>query len=222
LEEKRMLSNEAEEVLEILWVRIVEEGKPAVDIKELEARGGEVEAVLTELLENSSVERRKGRVLLTDKGKAEAKDVIRRHRLAERLLVDVLEMQEEGVEEAACRFEHVLPRGVDESVCTLLGHPKLCPDGNPIPPGRCCIERRERIESLICPLSQLEAGEKGRIAYMTTKKHERLQRLMVMGLVPGSRIRLVQTFPSYVIELEETQIALDRELAEEIYVRCEE
>ncbi len=216
-----MISNDAEEALEILWIKTEEEKLPFVKKEELKSLDYDLNNVLMELVEEGSAVVKNNGVQLTEKGRIEARDIIRRHRLAERLLVDVLEMAEESVEEAACRFEHALPRGVDESVCTLLGHPKLCPDGNPIPPGNCCIEGREKIEKLISPLSELEVGCEGNIAYITSKRHQSLQRLMAMGVVPGVPLRLMQTFPSFVIEIEETQIALDRELADDIYMRCE-
>jgi DtxR family Mn-dependent transcriptional regulator len=216
-----MLSNEAEEVLETLWIKTKEENLPGVKKEGISSENFELDTALEELLENGSIEIRKEIVSLSKKGTTESKDIIRRHRLAERLLVDVLEMAEESVEEAACKFEHALPHGVDESVCTLLGHPRLCPDGNPIPPGNCCKEGREKIERLISPLSQIEVGGSGKIAYITSKKHQRLQRLMAMGIIPGLPIKLLQSFPSYVIQIEETQIALDKELADEIFVRGE-
>ena len=216
-----MVSNEAEEALEVLWIKTEEEGLSTVKKDDLKSTEYDLDSVLEELLEEGSVEIKTGAIHLTGKGKTEARDIIRRHRLAERLLVDVLEMAEEGVEEAACRFEHALPKGVDESVCTLLGHPRLCPDGNPIPPGRCCREGLEKIERLISPLSSIEVGCEGRIAYITSKKHQRLQRLMAMGVVPGLSIKLLQSFPSFVIQVEETQIALDKEVADEIFVRSE-
>jgi DtxR family Mn-dependent transcriptional regulator len=216
-----MLSNDAEEVLEMLWIKTEEEDLVSVKKEDLASDEYKLDAVLEELVENDSIKVKNDNVTLTKNGRSASKDIIRRHRLAERLLVDVLEMAEESVEEAACRFEHVLPRGVGESVCTLLGHPKHCPDGNPIPPGRCCKEGREKIERLITPLSDLEAGSKGRIAYITSKRHQRLQRLMAMGLIPGSTVKLIQRYPSFVIQVEETQIALDKELADEIHVRSE-
>jgi len=216
-----MLSNEAEEVLELLWIKTVEESKTNIKTDELKSPDYNLKSTLDELEKNKSITVKKESITLSEKGRMESKNVIRRHRLAERLLVDVLEMAEENVEEAACRFEHVLPEGVSESVCTLLGHPKLCPDGNPIPPGRCCEEGRAKIERLITPLSDLEAGSIGKIAYITSKRHQRLQRLMAMGIIPGLPVKLIQRYPSFVIQVEETQIALDTELAEEIHVRCE-
>jgi len=214
-----MLTNEAEELLELLWIKTEEEKLPSVKKEDLAPATEELDKGLNELIENGSVEGRTDNIVFRDKGRKEAENIIRRHRLAERLLVDVLEMAEEGVEEAACRFEHALPRGVEESVCTLLGHPKFCPDGNPIPPGICCEEGREKIQKIIAPLSQLEVGSEGKIAYLTSKKHQRLQRLMAMGIIPGIPVRLLQSFPSFVIQIEETQIALDKELAEDIFVR---
>jgi DtxR family Mn-dependent transcriptional regulator len=204
-----------------MWIKTEEEGLKVVKKDELLSTDFDLKSYLEELLENRLISVKKGNVSLTKEGRKESRDIIRRHRLAERLLVDVLEMAEEGVEEAACRFEHALPVGVDESVCTLLGHPKLCPDGNPIPPGNCCMEGREKIERLITPLSDLETGTRGKIAYITSKKHQRLQRLMAMGVIPGLPLRLLQKYPSFVIQIEETQIALDKELADEIFVRRE-
>jgi DtxR family Mn-dependent transcriptional regulator len=216
-----MLSNDAEEILELLWIKSEEEKLPIINVKDLTMPDLDHEQALEELGENNSIIKKNSTIKLTEKGRKEAKSIIRRHRLAERLLVDVLETDEDRVEEAACRFEHALPKGVDESVCTLLGHPSQCPHGKIIPPGNCCVEGREKVEKLISPLTSFEPGCDGRIAYITSKKHHRLQRLMVMGVIPGLTVKLIQSFPSYVIQIEETQIALDKDLAEDIYVRCE-
>ncbi|HWE49458.1 MAG TPA: ATP-binding cassette domain-containing protein [Bryobacteraceae bacterium] len=80
-----------------------------------------------------------GQAQYTAAGEARARSVIRRHRLAERLFVDVLSIRDEHeVEESACKFEHILSPEVTDRMCTLLGHPKECPHGSPIPPGDCC------------------------------------------------------------------------------------
>ena len=79
----------------------------------------------------------------TRKGEARARDVIRRHRLAERLFMDVLSIHDEDeIESSACKFEHILSPEVTDRMCTLLGHPKACPHGSPIPQGECCAEHR--------------------------------------------------------------------------------
>jgi putative ABC transport system ATP-binding protein len=78
-------------------------------------------------------------VELTDRGRQRAADIIRRHRLAERLFTDSLALESESeIEQQACKFEHILSPEATEKICTFLGHPRTCPHGAPIPPGRCC------------------------------------------------------------------------------------
>jgi DtxR family Mn-dependent transcriptional regulator len=75
----------------------------------------------------------------TPAGEARARDVIRRHRLAERLFRDVLGIHDEAeIESSACKFEHILSPEVTDRMCSLLGHPGECPHGSPIPRGTCC------------------------------------------------------------------------------------
>lgn len=76
---------------------------------------------------------------LTTRGRQRAADIIRRHRLAERLFTDSLAMDSETeIEEQACKFEHILSTEATDKICAFLGHPKTCPHGAPIPPGPCC------------------------------------------------------------------------------------
>jgi ABC-type Mn2+/Zn2+ transport system ATPase subunit len=78
-------------------------------------------------------------VEFTERGRKRAEDVIRRHRLAERLFTESFGMEDEAeVEEQACKFEHILSPDATEKICAFLGHPKTCPHGAPIPPGECC------------------------------------------------------------------------------------
>ncbi len=78
-------------------------------------------------------------VELTERGRRRAADVIRRHRLAERLFTDSLAMENEAeIESQACRFEHILSPEATDKICSFLGHPRTCPHGAPIPPGPCC------------------------------------------------------------------------------------
>jgi putative ABC transport system ATP-binding protein len=75
----------------------------------------------------------------TAAGRQRAEDVIRRHRLAERLFTQTLKVQnEEEIEQQACKFEHILSPEVTEKICSFLGHPETCPHGSPIPRGDCC------------------------------------------------------------------------------------
>jgi putative ABC transport system ATP-binding protein len=77
-------------------------------------------------------------VQLTEAGRRRARDVVRRHRLAERLFKDTFAVDDSEAHTQACKFEHIISPELDQRICTFLGHPKTCPHGNPIPPGECC------------------------------------------------------------------------------------
>jgi putative ABC transport system ATP-binding protein len=78
-------------------------------------------------------------VEFTPRGRQRAADIIRRHRLAERLFTDSLAMDSETeIEQQACKFEHILSPEATDKICAFLGHPRTCPHGAPIPPGPCC------------------------------------------------------------------------------------
>ncbi|MCJ7609819.1 metal-dependent transcriptional regulator, partial [Candidatus Bathyarchaeota archaeon] len=72
-------------------------------------------------------------VRLTEKGREAATTVVRRHRLGERLLTDILHLDWSGAHDAACKLEHSLTKEVTDSLDATLGNPKTCPHGNPIP-----------------------------------------------------------------------------------------
>ncbi len=79
-------------------------------------------------------------IVFTEKGRKRAEDVIRRHRLAERLFTETFHVHDEKeVAEQACRFEHILSPEATDSICSFLGHPRTCPHGSPIPAGECCL-----------------------------------------------------------------------------------
>jgi putative ABC transport system ATP-binding protein len=79
----------------------------------------------------------------TERGRKRAQDVIRRHRLAERLFVETLHVESEvEIEQQACKFEHILSPEATERICSFLGHPETCPHGSPIPAGACCKRRQ--------------------------------------------------------------------------------
>jgi putative ABC transport system ATP-binding protein len=81
-------------------------------------------------------------VEFTPRGRQKAADIIRRHRLAERLFTSSLGMENQvEIEEQACKFEHILSPEATEKICTFLGHPRTCPHGATIPPGACCASR---------------------------------------------------------------------------------
>jgi hypothetical protein len=79
-------------------------------------------------------------IYFTEKGRRRAEDIIRRHRLAERLFTQTFQVEDEKeVAEQACKFEHILSPEATDRICTFLGHPRTCPHGSPIPAGECCV-----------------------------------------------------------------------------------
>ena len=155
----------------------------------------------------------------TEKGEVRASGIIRRHRLAERLLVDVLNVRENAaIESDACAFEHFLSPEVTDHICTLLGHPKKCPHGYDIPRGKCCERAQKQIETAVVRLAELSSGESGRGVYIATTDHHRLDRLTSLGLFPGRVVKVHQKEPLLILILGETQLALEKRLVEDVHV----
>jgi energy-coupling factor transporter ATP-binding protein EcfA2 len=133
-------------LLEQIWV-FGEEGQPA-QIERLHATGpaGSLPLVtdeppariLSRMCDLHFVQTQNGHVHLTPTGTVRARDVVRRHRLAERLFKDTFAVDDSEAHNQACKFEHIISPELDQRICTFLGHPKTCPHGNPIPPGQCC------------------------------------------------------------------------------------
>ncbi len=159
-----------------------------------------------------------GRVKLLPAGKILAERIIRRHRLAERLICDVLGSHVDDSEDAACEFEHLLAEGITSSICTLLGHPRYCPHSRPIPEGECCRQAREEVRPLVVSADQLEVGNKAKIAYLCTRESALLTKLSNLGIAPGSSLKLLQRWPTYVLLCDETEIALEEDVVRNIYV----
>jgi DtxR family Mn-dependent transcriptional regulator len=113
------LSESAQELLEQLWIATEEESEAG-----LETNASPLESA-DELVGLGLVVWSGEQLTLTASGRPEAAQAVRRHRLAERLLIDVLTAEEIAIDEHACRFEHALVHGMGESICTLLGHPRL-------------------------------------------------------------------------------------------------
>ncbi len=124
----------------------------------------------------------------------------------------------EESEADACEFEHLLARGVTDAICTLLGHPRFCPHQHAIPAGDCCHQREDRVNPLVTSVDQLKIGEAARLAYLSAAQFSRIQKLAALGLTPGVTLKLQQKFPCLVVQCEETQIALEQEIARDIYV----
>ncbi len=220
------LSQPQEEALEAAWTSM-EAGETSLERLRADARTDVSAELLAELEREDWLSIAGHRFVLTAKGLERARAIIRRHRLAERLVTDVLRMGSESMEDAACAYEHLVADTITESICTLLGHPETCPHNKPIPPGECCLRARNRslpaehagVEPApIMPLDAASPGERLRVAFIATQSPARLERLAAYGLTAGAVIRLVQTTPAFVVECEQTQIAMERDIAQEIHV----
>jgi len=211
-------SHQREEVLELLWT-LRESGKNRLEEILQAAEERESERLLSEMAREGWISLREGKVVLLEEGERRAEEIIRRHRLAERLLSEVFELEESHMESSACQFEHILSPKVLDSVCTFLGHPPICPHGKPIPQGPCCARFKKEIEPLVRPLADLKLAEEGRVVFIVPKSRSRLERLSALGLIPGSVVKLAQKHPSFVLEMGETTLALDEEIVRQIYVK---
>ena len=216
---KNKISEEIVEVLEVLWT--LEERGGATGEQVAAGAHTEVSEELLKKLTAGGMAAREpgGRIRLLDKGKKTAELIIRRHRLAERLLFDVLGMNVDEIETAACEYEHMIAEGITNSICTLLGHPRFCPHERPIPEGDCCRQERDKVAPVVVPCDQLSVGESARVAYFSTKEHSCMLKLSSLGISPGITVRLIQKWPVYVVQCEETEIALEPGVAKNIYVR---
>ena len=99
-------------------------------------------------------------VEMTPRGRRRAADIIRRHRLAERLFTDSLALDSETeIEQQACKFEHILSPEATDKICSFLGHPRTCPHGAAIPPGPCC-GRTDEYDKLMKSLEHVGPGRR--------------------------------------------------------------
>jgi DtxR family Mn-dependent transcriptional regulator len=131
---------------------------------------------------------------LTDAGRSKAVDVMRKHRLAERLLSDVIGLDWAYVHEEACRWEHVMSEQVERRLVDLLGHPTESPYGNPIPGldqlgGVASIEFEQGVVGLVRKLDAEGGPLRGtvrRLAEPAQVDPDLLEQLREAGVVPGA------------------------------------
>jgi DtxR family Mn-dependent transcriptional regulator len=210
------MESKIDELLEEIWVLEEDTHQEWQPLSSLSAEGKEA---VEEGVKNGFLEKKEKKIRLTEKGRKLARSIIRRHRLAERVLSDLFDLGKEEVETDACRYEHLLNEATADSICILLGHPRTCPHGKPIPQGECCLRKVGEVRPLVVPLKELKAGEEGEIAYIGTQDVKKITKLSCLGIFPGNRIKLLQRRPSFVLQIDETQIAVDEGLASEIYVK---
>ncbi|MGD0886597.1 MAG: metal-dependent transcriptional regulator [Thermodesulfovibrionales bacterium] len=207
-----------DEALELLWL-LDEEGHSEMERFRLSSDDPSFQDLLDALIQEDLISIEGNVVRLLDRGRALSRGLIRRHRLAERLFMDVFELKDDQVETDACKLEHILSEELTDSVCTFLGHPPTCPHGKPIPKGECCKKYKVDIKPVVMRLPAFEVGARGRIVFIIPAEASRLSRLGSIGIAAGSLFKLIQKTPSYVIQVDETTIALDPDIAKEIFVK---
>lgn len=218
--EETTVSAKAEEYLEAIYR--LEKKTGAAKTLELAHQLKVVPGSVTNTIE--SLERR-GLVIhepykgakLTEKGRKLAINVLRRHRLAERLLTDVLGLDWSRAHDAACKLEHGIAEDIVKPLEKALRHPKTCPHGNPVPTACGGI-----IEEKSEPLTNLNPGEKGIIAKITKEESDVLQHLATLGIMPGVTVEVEEkaTFNGFVIiKVGDVSHTLEHECASIINVR---
>jgi DtxR family Mn-dependent transcriptional regulator len=217
--EETEVTQQAEEYLEAIY-RLEQKGGFARTM-ELARNLNVVPGSVTNTIENL---KRKGLVIhkpykgvkLTETGRKIASSVLRRHRLAERLLTDILHLDWSEVHDQACKLEHALSPEVVKPLEKALGHPKRCPHGNPIPTSCGGI-----IEEETMALSELGAKTAGVVVKIIEEKTEALQQLARLNLTPGKRVQVENIVPgdSLAIIVEGESCTIDSDLASIIYVK---
>jgi DtxR family Mn-dependent transcriptional regulator len=212
-----MLNEKQEEIMEAIWCA-GENKNYAIDAIKKRCIVAFTEADLAELEKQDLIVSHADKILFSNEGKLIAEAIIRRHRLAEVLLSSILRLKNSSMEEVACKVEHCLEPEVEEAICTLLGHPAICPDGKPIPEGKCCKQKLSKISSTVVSLSELKPSARGKITYIKPGSHSNLHQLISFGLQPGVVVTVHRTNPTFCIKFENTELAIDAEIADNIFV----
>jgi DtxR family transcriptional regulator, Mn-dependent transcriptional regulator len=209
-----------EEYLETV-LSLQEEGTPVIQARIAERLGRSAPSVseMLDRLADDGYIRRDGRVVeLTDKGSALAEKVVRRHRLAERLLTDVIGLEWHKVHSEAARWEHVISDDVEARLVELLNDPATCPHGNPIPGAG-----RVPAVDVQIPLAEAEVGNRivlERISEEVELDMDALVYLDTHSFIPGATATVASRAPDGTLKLEvgDATVALGAALARRLYV----
>ena len=207
-----------EEYLEAIY-ELEEEGTRVIQARLAEHLGHSppsVSEMVRRLRDEGWVETGNRALHLTAKGRQRAVSVVRKHRLAERLLTDVIGLPWHKTHIEACRWEHVMSDEVEEHLVALLENPTTCPHGNPIPgagPAR---------DDLLA-LAEVELGERVRLERVTEQvevDHDALIYLDDHGFIPGADAEVRSRAPdgTVTLDLDEGSIALGPALTTQLYV----
>jgi DtxR family Mn-dependent transcriptional regulator len=174
----------AEEYLETIFA-LEEEGIPVIQARlaeRLDKAAPSVSEMLDRLEADDLIVRTSRQIAMTSTGAALARGVVRKHRLAERLLVDVIGLDWDKAHIEAGRWEHVISDDVEERLVILLGNPTTCPHGNPIPGVEPVGPEQRR-------LAEAQPGDRIRLERITESVEHDAASLSYLGdhgLTPGT------------------------------------
>ena len=200
---------------------LIEEGIAPIQARIAERLGRSAPSV-SEMLDRLAVDgyvRREGRVVaLTDKGSVLAEKVVRKHRLAERLLVDVIGLEWHKVHREAGRWEHVISDDVEARLVELLGDPVTCPHGNPIPGSRQPMPAVSQVA-----LTDVEPGTKVRLERISEDVEVDMASLLYLDehrFTPGATAAVTARAPdgTLVLDVGAATVAFGPELARHLFV----
>jgi DtxR family Mn-dependent transcriptional regulator len=207
-----------EEYLEAIH-ELGEEGMVVIQARLAERLGHSAPAVsemIRRLRDEGYVQVRGRSLLLTDQGRRVAESVVRKHRLAERLLTDIIGLPWEKAHLEAGRWEHVISDEVEARLVEVLGHPTTCPHGNPIPGSG-------GTEPILSALSDSRRGDHIRLERVTEQVEidlDSLAYLSAAGFVPGTEATVSSRAPdgTLILDMGARSIALGPALAQQLFV----
>jgi len=207
-----------EEYLETIY-ELQEEGIPAIQARLAEHLGHappSVSEMIGRLRAEGFVEPRSRSLVLTKKGQERAESVVRKHRLAERLLTDVIGLEWHKTHLEACRWEHVISDDVEARLVILLGNPSTCPHGNPIP-GTTPPARKLTV------LAESQPGDHVRLERVTEQVEVDMESLTFLdthGFIPGTDAEVSDRAAdgTLTLKLDDVTIELAPDLAGQLYV----
>jgi DtxR family Mn-dependent transcriptional regulator len=232
------MSKSVEEYLEALYVLSREAGP--VSTSELSRRLKINPASVTEMLKKLS---QNGYVVyspyqgasLTDEGLRYGRKMVRKHRLLERFLHDVLRIGNDKVHDYACEMEHALADDVERNMCQTLKQPDICPDdGQTIPPcdfnfDNCqecekyptgSLDDKERREANLISVKSLADNQSGKVVFIRGGQQV-VKRMMDLGLTPGTELKVIRSAPfkgPVQIDVRGSQLAIGQQIAGKIFV----
>lgn len=212
-----MPSATLEEYLEAIY-KMSERGevRPGALAEVMGVSAPTVTATLGRLQSGGLIDREGGAVALTLAGRQAALDIIRRHRLAERFLVDVLGLAWDEVHEEACQLEHALSPRVQQALESFMDNPQVCPHGHPIPAADGSIAA-----PVGAPLCDNVTGDEVEIVRIDDEDGELLSYLSSLGMFPGTAVRVCDVAPfkgPLMVEVGDARYALGRDIAQKIVV----